>query len=325
MDNLFTFLLGAGAIVGAQILYKLYWRRWGEGSPHAYIYDREKPEGAYRIVRKIKTPTQKIALVERQGETWVYSNGELMFSTTEDENMYAEALVHVPMSAARKVQHVLIIGGGGGVTTREALKYPEVESVTVVDIDEIMMNFGKKVEGLVRFNQGALNHSKVETVIADGREFVEKRNRQWDVIIVDLPEPTERCPSLSRLFSLEFYMLLRRSLKPGGAVAVACSASSWMPEYFGCIQATLRKAGFHSLPYHLDYIVDSGEDWALCLATEALIESKDLKMKVETRHLTEERLKDMFHMPLYFSSIDKDARIQTDTNRVLIDIVREAY
>lgn len=83
----------------------------GRGSPHAYVHPDEKPPGDYRIVRKIKTPTQKIALVDHEGETWVYSNGEVMFCTTEDENEYAETLVHVPMSAAESRRSVLIIGG----------------------------------------------------------------------------------------------------------------------------------------------------------------------------------------------------------------------
>jgi spermidine synthase len=325
MDNLLWLSIGGGLVVAIQIGYRLYWRSWGPGSPRAYIHAEEEPEGPYRIIRKFNTATQKIALVEHQGETWVYSNGEVMFNTTEDENIYAETLVHIPMSAAWQRQDVLIIGGGGGVTTREALKYEDVESITTVDIDEIMMEIGRSLEGLVKFNKGALRHPKVETVIADGRQFVEQGSRQWDVIIVDVPEPTDQCPELLRLFSKEFYELLHRHLKPGGTVAIACSASSYMPDYFGSIQATLISAGFHTLPFHLDFIVDSGEDWGFCLAAAAPIAAQDIKVRVPTQYLTPERLRDIFHMPLYFSNIHSRGKVQTDHNEVLLDIVREIY
>ncbi|WP_372631831.1 spermidine synthase [Cohnella sp.] len=318
-----------GAVIAGALLavlgwkgYRYYWRSWGAGSPHAYVYRDEEPPGDYHIVRKIKTPTQRIALVDHEGETWVYSNGEVMFCTTEDENEYAETLVHVPMSAAKSRRSVLIIGGGGGVTTREALKYEEVESITTVDIDEAVFEFGKRLEGLVRFNRGALLDPRVETVVADGREYLENNDRAWDVILVDVPEPTDRCPTLSRLFSVEFYRLLRDRLTPGGAVGIACSASSWMPEYFGSIQATMRSAGFVATPFHLDYIVDSGEDWGFCLGTLGPIDPDGLKVGVPVDYLNPKRLRDVLHMPYYFS--DLDGGIQTDANETLLEIVRKA-
>jgi spermidine synthase len=323
MDNLLGFVLGAGLVCAIQMGYKLYGKTWGAGSSRAYIHDSEKPEGPYRIVRKFKTATQKIALVEHLGETWVYCNGEVMFSTTEDEDQYAETLVHIPMSAAARTRDVLIIGGGGGVTTREALKYKDVESITTVDIDEVVMEFGKSLDGFVKFNKGSLSDPRVKTVIADGRHYVENSSQKWDVIIIDVPEPTDRCPGLSKLFSKEFYELLRTHLNPGGAIGVACSASSWMPDYFGSIQATIMRAGFHTLPYHLDFIVDSGEDWGFCLGTLQPIETKDIKVRVPTTHLTPERLQDALLMPFYFANLHERGQVQTDSNEVLLNIVRE--
>lgn len=322
MDNLLFVLWGAVLVIVCQLGYKQYRiMRSGSVTKH-YIHAGEEPDGPYRIVRKFRTDTQLIALVDHQGETWVYSNGELMFCTTEDENQYAETFVHIPMSAAENVQNVLIIGGGGGVTTREALKY-EGAAITTVDIDEAIMNLGKYDEGLVKFNQGSLNNPRVETVIADGRQMIEDSSRTWDVILVDIPEPTDRCPQLSRLFSVQFYEQIRLHLNSGGAIGVACSASSWMPEYFGSIQATMKRAGFRTLPYHLEFIVDSGEDWGFCLGTLHPIAAEDIKVRVPVEHLTPDRLQDVLRMPYYFSNLEARGEIQTDHNDVLLRIVRE--
>ncbi|MUT66981.1 spermidine synthase [Paenibacillus sp. NEAU-GSW1] len=302
------------------ILKFIHWQFWGEGFIRGYIREDQEPEGGYRIVKKYKTPTQRIALVETEGELWIYCNGDVMLSTSESEDRYAEAMMHIPMAAAEHRKKVLIIGGGGGVTTREALRYPDVESIVTVDVDEEIIQFGKHLNELVSFNNGALNHPKVLTFIDDGRRFIEKHPTKWDVIIIDVPEPSSQCPELSRLYSLEFFSLLMESLEEDGAMAVACSTPLWMPDYYWSIQATLRKAGFFTLPYH-NYVLEDNEDWGFLLATKSPVAAADVRMRVSPRFMTPEKLEDMFHMPYYFAANRSKERIQTDNNTVLSDIV----
>ncbi|MFC0271408.1 spermidine synthase [Metabacillus herbersteinensis] len=300
------------------------WRNSGDDSIKDYISMDEEPEGDYRILRKFKTSTQRIALVNHNGNLLIYSNGYVMFSTTADEDIYAEAMVHIPMVAANKRKSVLIIGGGGGITTREALLYSDVEKITTLDIDEVMVDFGKKLKPLVRFNKGSLNHPKVQTIIEDGRKFLEKTPAKWDVIIIDLPEPNDKCPELSRLFSREFYSLMKGRLEPGGAISVACSNSDSTPGYLWSIQATLKKAGFYVLPYH-NFVSEEGEDWGFCLATTSLVKANDLRMLVPARYLSSKRLKDMFHLPFYFAMANNTGKVQTDSNTVLLNIIKKAF
>lgn len=324
MNELFWLALGAAVVLFAEAAGWFYWRYFGKGSIKSYMNEDQKPEGDFRVIRKINTPTQKIALVDVDGEMWIYSNGDLMFSTTQDEDEYADVIVHVPMAAAKSVKSVLIIGGGGGITTREALRYDDVEKVTTIDIDDVMIDFGKNLDRLVEFNKGSLNHSRVETVIGDGRNFVENSTETWDVIIVDIPEPTSKCPSLSRLFTLEFYNQLKDHLNPGGAISIACSTSSWMPEYMWSIEATLQEAGFFTVPYH-NFSTKEGEDWGYILATTVPIDAKDIKLKVTSDFLTEERLQDALHLPYYLVNWDNKGKVQTDGNTVLLDITKEAF
>lgn len=324
MYELMWIVAGIGIVLMGRLAYWTHWRYLGAGSLLHFIREDEEPDGEYRVVTKYRTPTQRIALVEFKDDLLIYSNGDVMFSTSDDETMYAEALVHIPMATARKREDILIIGGGGGITAREALRYSDVEQITAVDIDAVMFDLSKNIDKLLEFNNNSLNHSKVLTVVEDGRTFVEDNQVKWDVIIVDIPEPNELRPGLSRLFSVEFYDLLKDRLAPDGAISIACSASSYMPEYFWSIQATLKEAGFHVIPYHYDFIVDSGEDWGFCLATLSPIAAESIEMRISARYLTPQRLKDMFHMPLYFVNIESKGNIQTDHNYVLLEIVKEA-
>jgi spermidine synthase len=319
-------LIGVGIIFTLVIecLIWLFWRYFGAGSLRDYIFKDEEPDGNFRIIKKIKNPEQKIALVEQDGDFYVFANGSEMFSTAEGEDKYAEALIHVPMAVAQKPERVLIIGSGGGITAREVLRYPEVKEVTAVDIDAAIMDFGKNLEPIVRFNKGSLNNPKVRTVIQDGRVFLENSLEKWNVIIIDIPEPTCSYPGLSRLFSVEFYHIVKNHLEAGGVLNVACSVSSEMPSYFWAVQATIKAAGFYILPYHFDYIVEWGQDWGFCLGANKPVSISDVKIKVSTCYLNQERLNDMLRIPYYLLGDWDSKNVQTDDNNLLVDIVEEA-
>jgi spermidine synthase len=274
------------------------------------------------VLTKSKNTEQKKFIIE-DGQFYVYSNGSEVFSTTEDEDKYAEALIHVPMAVASKRERILIIGSGGGITTREVLRYPEVKEVTAVDIDATIMDIGKNLKPIVRFNKGSLNNPKVRTVIQDGRIFLENSLEKWDVIIIDLLEPSASYPELSRLFSVEFYGIVKEHLEPEGVITVTCSASSEMPLYYWAIQATIKAAGFYILPYHFDYIVEWGQDWGFCLAATIPISKNDVQIKVSTRYLNQDRINDMLRIPYYLLGDWDSKKIQTDNNNLLVDIVEE--
>ncbi|MGG6440037.1 spermidine synthase [Saccharococcus caldoxylosilyticus] len=325
LSQLYWIAIGAFLVLIVETLAWFYWRYWGAGSIRDYVSEEEEPDGDYTIVRRIKTPFQRIALVEHQGQLLIYGNGDVMFGTTEDDDIYAEALIHVPMSVAGKREHILIIGGGGGITTREALRYPEVKEITTVDIDPMMMDFGKNLEALVKFNEGSLHHPKVRTVVEDGRKYIENTTMKWDVIFVDIPEPSEECPELSKLFSWEFYRFLKERLEPDGVINISCPSLAQIPEYFWSVQATLMAAGFYVLPYHFDAIVEYGDDYGFCMATNRPVSPDDISIPIPTRFLSQERLKDMFHIPYNYSKYWSNYKIQTDSNLVLAKIVDDAW
>ncbi|WP_458411559.1 spermidine synthase [Schinkia sp. CFF1] len=325
LNQLGWIVIGAGLVLLVEMLGWLYWRFWGGGSIRDYVSEEEEPDGEYRIIKRFKTPTQRIALVENQGKMLVYANGDVMFGTTEDEEIYAEAFIHLPMAVTVKRENILIIGGGGGITTREVLKYPEVKEITTVDIDSIMMDFGKSLEPLVKFNKGALNHPKVRTVIEDGRKFIEDNHGKWDAIFVDIPEPSKECPELRKLFSREFFRLLQERLEPGGVMNISCPSLAKIPEYLWCVQATLVKAGFHVLSYHFDVIAEYEDDYGFCMAANRPLLPEDITISIPTRFLSKERVRDMFHFPYNYIKSRSNKKIQTDRNQVLAEIVDDYW
>ncbi|EEC49072.1 predicted protein, partial [Phaeodactylum tricornutum CCAP 1055/1] len=56
------------------------------------------------------------------------------------ETAYHESLVHPAMFSHQNPRRVAIIGGGEGAALREVLKHRTVEMVTMLEIDEAMVN-----------------------------------------------------------------------------------------------------------------------------------------------------------------------------------------
>lgn len=244
--------------------------------------------------------------------TRLYIDGNLQFSS-EDESIYHEMLVHVPMTLAASREHVLILGGGDGLALREVLKYPDVDEVTLVDIDPAVIRMASSQPDLLEINQAAFHDARVHVAVPDGIQpteetttiqcrthrhplvdqthydlaevtvftvdadlFVRDVDEAYDVILVDFPDP--RSVELAKLYSVEFYRSLSRRLKPGGM----CSIQSTNPfrgrAVFRCIGRTLQTAGLQSLPYH-DHVPSFGE-WSWHLAWTGDLTSDEMRTRI---------------------------------------------
>lgn len=320
VENLLWVLAGVGLALALQAMVWLYWRYWGRGALREYVAKDSEPAGKYVVRHRLKTKHQRIAVLEHEGETLVYANGYMMVGTVPGEDLYAESLIHVPMALAERRERVLLLGGGCGITAREVLRYKEVAKIVAVDIDDTMVQFGKNLDALVKFNKGSLHDPRVETVVQDARAFVEGSRERWDLIVVDLPEPTPAVPELGRCFSREFYQLLADRLEPGGVVVVACANPTWMPEHLWSVNRTLEMAGFHVLPYRFDSLVEEEEDWGFCVGALRPIRPEDVRISVQTRHLTKPRMEELFQIPYGIRKRKAAARVQTDTNNALAEI-----
>jgi len=181
-----------------------------------------------------------------------------------DEWIYHEAFVTPAMCAVESPRCVAVLGGGEGAMLREVLRHDTVESVVMVDIDGEVVEACKK--HLECYHQGAFDDPRVELVIDDARTWLEKTAPQgFDVVLIDLTEPLAGGPSW-KLFTREFYELVRASMKPGGVAALQAGAlrpdSVWAT---GRVKATLDHVLGHTLPYGC-WVTSFFEQWGFILA-----------------------------------------------------------
>ena len=212
-----------------------------------------------------QTPYQRVVVTKWNRDTRLFLNGHLQFSST-DEHRYHEALVHPAMSTSVSREQVLILGGGDGLAVREVLKYPDVKRIVLVDIDPAVTELAKTFPPLVRQNDNALADPRVLVVHQDAFQYLADRpstDERFGVVLSDLPDPTNE--SLSKLYSVEFYRLVRQHLAHGGTFAAQSTSPFFARDAYWCIAATLRAAAFATRAYHT-YIPSFG-DWGFHLAT----------------------------------------------------------
>ncbi|MBI5083114.1 MAG: polyamine aminopropyltransferase, partial [Acidobacteria bacterium] len=92
---------------------------------------------ADEVILAKTTPYQRIVLTKWKQDYRLYLNSHLQFSS-RDEYRYHESLVHPGLASVTGARRALVLGGGDGLAVREMLKYPGLESITLVDLDPEM-------------------------------------------------------------------------------------------------------------------------------------------------------------------------------------------
>lgn len=207
------------------------------------------------IVYRHTTPYQKIILTSQNDHFQLYLNNNLQFNT-KDEYRYHECLVHPVMSFAPAVKNILVLGGGDGLAVRELLKYKDVETITLVDLDKGMTDLFTNNSRLAAYNNNSLKDQKVKVVNEDAFLWVKNNKKQFDVIIIDFPDPTNY--SIGKLYTNYFYKCLKNTLTPTGIVSIQTTSPYAAPNAFWCIHKTIASVYAEIKPYHV-YVPSFGE------------------------------------------------------------------
>ena len=243
-----------------------------------------------RIVISAASPYQRIVVTHgRQGHR-LYLNGNLQFAE-RDEYRYHEALVHPAMAAHGAPRRVAVLGGGDGMAVREVLKYPSVESVTLVELDPAMTRLFTQDPALRRLNAGALSDARVRIVNTDAFQWLQEgtdssaagppqgarapsggsepreagsvgAHETFDVIVVDFPDPTNF--PIGKLYTNSFYALLDQRLAASGYAVVQTTSPLVARKSFWTVVTTIESVGLAARPYHAH--VPSFGEWGFVIA-----------------------------------------------------------
>ena len=155
----------------------------------------------------------------RPQEQHIYANGifhQIMFSPEWLENSWYNLPYQFVEEQGGSIDDVLIIGAGSGTDVSMALKHG-AKSIDAVEIDGAIASFGKRYNKLKPYDD-----PRVNIHITDGREFLRRTDKKYDLIIFALPDSLMRISSISNvrlesyLFTLEAFEEVKALLKEKG-------------------------------------------------------------------------------------------------------------
>ncbi|MGV3678245.1 MAG: polyamine aminopropyltransferase [Acidovorax sp.] len=265
-----------------------------------------------RIVISTASPYQRIVVTNGKLGHRLYLNGNLQFAE-RDEYRYHEALVHPAMAAHGAPRRVAVLGGGDGMAVREILKYPSVESVTLVELDPAMTRLFSEDPTLARLNGGALRSPKVQVVNTDAFRWLQQCKAPgcdaaedvFDVIVVDFPDPTNF--SIGKLYTNSFYALLDKRLAASGYAVVQTTSPLVARQSYWTVVQTIESVGLQTAPYHAH--VPSFGEWGFVLASRRPWRMPEA-LPADLRFLSAGTLPLLFDFPLDM------ARLPAEVNRL---------
>lgn len=245
------------------------------------LFFEKKQYGGREILYHAYSPYQRFSFVRAEdGKISFYINGQRQFESGEWDAVYHESFVHPAMSVAKSRDNVLVLGGGDGLALREILKYPEVKKVTLVDIDRAIVAAATDFEFMKSLNENSFSDPRTKIVIDDAFKFVERGQKllAYDAIFIDFPDPSD--DGLARLYSKEFYEMLKNILNNEGVIVV--QSSGYFTEVQRIILRTLGAAGLHALAYHPPQYDLFDQNFGFTLAAKKEIKKEDFDGKSVT-------------------------------------------
>ena len=162
-----------------------------------------------------QSPYQLIEIYEHASFGRILVLDGYLQASQADEFIYHEMGLQVPLlGRARENTSVLIIGGGDGGSLRESLVHDFVTQVTMVEIDQRVVELSQEYLGI----NGDYKDPRVNLIIDNAGNFVREakaRGQTFDIIVLDLTEPVG--PS-ANLFTEAFFVDLAQIVSETGVV-----------------------------------------------------------------------------------------------------------
>jgi spermidine synthase len=181
----------------------------------AALYSTSYEDRAFYQVGKLRRDHVATVLATGSGrEKYLFVNGITMTNLTP----ITKIMAHLPLASRdRKPESALVICFGMGTTVR-SLSHWDIDITAV----ELVPSVPKVFDYFFKDAGDVLKNPEVQVVIDDGRRFLRRTEKKFDLITIDPPPPVEAAGS-SLLYSREFYRLIKTRLKDDGIL------QTWFP------------------------------------------------------------------------------------------------
>jgi len=215
----------------------------------------------------------KLQGIKTEEQISLYDNSLLVYSHPDLAS--AEESVHFALLQNPGAKNVLLIGGGAGGSLRQALKYPAAE-IDYVELDPEIIRLSQEL--LPEDEVKHLKSRRVHTFFEDGRAYLSRTTKQYDIIILNLPEPSTA--QINRFYTREFFFLAKEKLTEKGIFSFRVpSAENYisleLQNFLSSLYFTLQEA------FPIIEVVPGNTNIFLASASPLSIEYEKLSQEIE--------------------------------------------
>ncbi len=203
-----------------------------------YLAERQWP--GYEFIASQNSIYGNITVLKNGAQFSFFDNGLHLYTVPDKQS--SEEAVHFALLEHPAPKSVLLIGGGTGGLVGELLKHP-VEKIDYVEFDPLIVKMARR--HLPREYIRPLDDRRVSVIPGDGRYFMRKAGRKYDVIIISLGDPYTA--QLNRFYTAEFFAEARQALRRGGVLSLGLGSSETyisgdLGAFLRSVYATLKTA-----------------------------------------------------------------------------------
>ncbi len=153
--------------------------------------------------------------------TYFHVSGKTEASAEPQDMRLQRLLGHLPALLHTNPRSVLVVGCGAGVTAGTFVVHPEVQQITICEIEPLIPSASARY--FSKENHNVMHDRRTRIVYDDARHFVLTSADKFDIITSDPIHPWVK--GIAPLYSTEYFELVKKHLNPGGFV------TQWVPLY----------------------------------------------------------------------------------------------
>lgn len=165
---------------------------------------RESVEGTLSVARDRGGP---------DATKYTFVNNSAVIGSSYDAVKVVKMVGHLPFLAGLQARDVLVVGFGIGVTTSAIASHPGVASIECVELVPGLLDAAAHYRDL---NHDVAHDPRLRLIAGDGRRYLQRTSRRYDLISCD---PTHPILGSGSLYTENWFRLCRDRLNPGGMVS----------------------------------------------------------------------------------------------------------
>jgi spermidine synthase len=146
-----------------------------------------------------------------------YHNAGKVQASSEPQDMRLQRMLgHLTHLIPNQPKKTLVIGCGAGVTAGAVSIGPNVEHVTIAEIEPLVPQVVSTY--FAEHNYNVVNSKKVQIHLDDARHYLLTTNEKFDAVTSDPLDPWVK--GAANLYTQEFFEVVKQHLNPGGVVTL---------------------------------------------------------------------------------------------------------